>query len=94
LRAAACSRAAKSPLPPAAHRVDQVVGDVDALARAAQALGVERVADVLLVPRSDGRRTRQRTSTPSSASAAASRPPTNPVAPVTNAFTQGVRAAQ
>ena len=42
----------------------------------------------------DGRRTRQRTSAPSSDSAAASRPPTNPVAPVTNAFTRCVRTAR
>ena len=77
----------------AAHRVDQVVGDVDARPRAARLSGVERVALVQLVAGSararraaTRSRTRQRTSAPSSASAAASRPPTNPVAPVTSAF--------
>ena len=80
-----------------AHRVDQVVGDLDAAARLLERVGAQNVASWSSKPRRsrwrarDRSRTRQRTAQPASASACASRPPMNPVAPVTSARPAGAR---
>ena len=75
----------------AAHRVDEVVGDLHPLARALERSGVEDVAHLdleaalLQLAGAVGFRTRHRTRQPRSARASASFPPMNPVAPVTRA---------
>ena len=71
----------------AGHRVDEVVGDLDSLARADEARGVGDVADVevearrLELRRPGAVADQAARPAPSSASDAASRPPTKPVAP-------------